>query len=84
MRAPVKARAVQIHPANGGYVVTVGCQTFVYGADEVTELTVDLTSYLLQPEAVEKEWRENQPNEPGEIAVPTPYATNGGYSGYSR
>lgn len=80
MRGPVKARAVQIHPANGGYVVIVGCQTFVYGADEVTDLVDNLETYLVSPEAVEKEWMAAHSNLL-EGAVPI---VGVGISGYNR
>lgn len=74
MRSPVKAKPVQIHPANGGYVVIVGCQTFVYEVGNVPSLVNDLETYLRAPEEVEKAWVAKyltNHGEPQEIA-PSP------------
>ena len=50
----VKAREINIQPMNYGFVVRVGCQTFVF---ETTEKMIrNLDAYLADPENVEKAW----------------------------
>ena len=45
-------RDVQVSAVANGWIVTVGCQKFVY--DEVAKLAADFQSYLTDPEGTEK------------------------------
>jgi hypothetical protein len=49
-----KARDINIQPMNYGFVVRVGCQTFVFETAE--KMMANLGSYLADPEAVERAW----------------------------
>lgn len=53
-------RDVTIHAVANGYVVTVGCQTFVF-QDRVVMLH-EIGAYLTDPEGTEKRYREHEPN----------------------
>lgn len=71
-----KCRQISIHPARGGYVVMVGCQTFIFTG--VGALIEELDNYLRDPETVEKQY--SFPG--GELPVPQETAAAGG-AGYS-
>ena len=47
-------RDINIHPVLNGYVVTVGCQTVVFGGK--LALVRALESYLENPEKIEKQY----------------------------
>ena len=47
-----KAREINIQPMNYGYLVRVGCQSFVFETKE--KMVTNLTSYLEDPENVER------------------------------
>lgn len=49
-----KAREINIQPMNYGYVVRVGCQTFVFETNE--KMIKHLTAYLADPDNIEKSW----------------------------
>lgn len=49
-----KAREINIQPMNYGFVVRVGCQTFVFETAE--KMMTNLNSYLADPEAIERAW----------------------------
>ena len=51
---------IVIHQCDHGYLVTVGCQTFVFETSE--RVIAKLTMYLHQPDAVEKAWTEGKLN----------------------
>lgn len=64
---------ITIHAVTNGFVVTVGCKTFVFGS--VTALVTDLKRYLENPGQVEKEFLGNalysEDTEPGmETRIP--------------
>lgn len=49
-----KAREINIQPVHYGYIVRVGCQTFVFETKE--KMVANLTSYLEDPDVMEKSW----------------------------
>jgi hypothetical protein len=49
-----KAREINIQPMNYGFVVRVGCQTFVFETAE--KMMTNLNSYLADPDAIERAW----------------------------
>ncbi len=50
-------RPITIRPVLNGYVVQVGCQEVVF--DSTDALISGLRHYLSDPEAIEKDYREN-------------------------
>jgi len=53
-------REVVITPVNNGFIVRVGCQTFVY--NNIEKLAAELVRYQKDPQAVEKEMVDNALN----------------------
>lgn len=53
----VKAREIRIQPMDHGYVINVGCQSFVFETAE--KMIKNLDAYLADPEGVEKAWLSN-------------------------
>ena len=51
-------RKVAFVKQGNGYIVTVGCQTFV--VEDRDDLLFDIDSYTKFPEQVEKDWLENK------------------------
>ena len=49
-----KAREINIQPMNYGFVVIVGCQTFVFETAE--KMLTNLTAYLADPDVMERAW----------------------------
>lgn len=49
-----KAREISIQPMNYGFVVRVGCQTFVFETAE--KMMTNLNSYLADPDGIERAW----------------------------
>lgn len=52
--ARYKAREINIQPMNYGFVIRVGCQSFVFETAE--KMIKNLDAYLADPEGVEKAW----------------------------
>jgi len=49
--------SINIYPShNGGFTVSVGCATIVYGNLEKKDMLSDLAEFLSEPEKVEKEY----------------------------
>ena len=65
-------RPISVNAVANGWVVTVGCQTFVY--DDVAKLAADFQSYLTNPEETEKRIMASAVNARWTMgnAVPTP------------
>lgn len=56
---PIKnGRTVRIHPIDNGYVVTVGCKTFVF--ETLEKLLDNLSAYYNNPEHVEMRYTETE------------------------
>lgn len=53
-------RDITIRPAANGFIVSVGCQTFVF--ENVAVLTSEIQRYLSNPEEREKHWMETAQN----------------------
>lgn len=53
-------RDVYIHPVANGYIVTVGCQTFVF--EDAATMLREIGLYLNDPEGTEKRYRETAKN----------------------
>ena len=53
-------REVKIMPVLNGWMVQVGCQTLAF--NNIHDLTIELTRYLLDPDAAEEHYRENAIN----------------------
>lgn len=49
-----KAREINIQPMNYGFLVRVGCQSFVFETAE--KMMANLTAYLADPDVMEKAW----------------------------
>ena len=54
---------IKIEEVFNGYIVTIGCQRFVFGgcngmAEALTQLTIALNAYLTDRDGAEKVWRE--------------------------
>lgn len=60
-------REIQISPVLNGYIVKVGCQTVVF--DSRDELLTSLSSYLKDPDAIEKFYLMNAVNKMPEACV---------------
>lgn len=50
----VKAKEINIQPMDHGYVIRVGCQSFVFETAE--KMILNLDAYLADPDGVEKAW----------------------------
>jgi hypothetical protein len=73
-------RNILVKAVANGWIVEVGCQTFVY--DNMAKLTLDFQSYLMDPHGTEKRIMESAVNAKHTMQnEPTPccpqeYATN--------
>ena len=56
-----------VSSANGGYLMGIGCQRFVYGPKDVDAMVADITEYLKDPAGCERGWREEM-NKDAEVA----------------
>lgn len=72
-------RPVKISFALNGFVAEVGCQTLVY--NDRSALLNDLSSYLDNPEATEKRFRETAINTKVTLGCPPMPAPAGCYAG---
>jgi hypothetical protein len=51
-----KIRQINIREVNRGYIVEVGCHTFVFETKE--NLLIKLSQYIDNPQETEKQWSE--------------------------
>lgn len=61
-------RTIKIEPVLNGYIVTVGCQRVVF--DNPTALAMKLQRYLMEPEAMEREYMTQSINR--DLLLPRP------------
>jgi hypothetical protein len=53
---------IKIKPANNGWIVEIGCQTFV--AENKDKMLSEIGRYIDKPEEVKKEYMESAKNKP--------------------
>jgi len=70
-------RTIEIRPAgSGGFIVNVGCANFAYTSKN--KLIEDLTEYIRDPQAVEKEYNKHHKAYDEQCAPERPSVAGGG------
>lgn len=70
-------KEIKIKPANNGWIVEIGCQTFV--AENKEKMLNEIGRYIDKPDEVEKEYTENPKNKCGNSLSDVVSFTQGGF-----